>query len=553
MSMDVRQLRQENESLRAEIAKRASEVAKRDATIHDLRRELDVYRRLLFGAKRAAPARSDGRQGHLFEAELLAEAEQVARGTEAVGAIESGAADEGASPAPAPTGGKGKSRGKSKARRRSIFPDHAPVLRTTYELPEGKRGCACGAEMTPIGESVTKELERLEVTVVHEIARTKYACRACGECAKTAPGPPRVIDKGLLGPGFLAHVIVDRFLNHMPYYRQEQKYDREGLSLSRTVLERSAAACAALFRPIYDQLRKEVLASEVLFTDDTSVKKGRPDRSGTNLARVWFTGDKVGNHLYDVTDSRRRDGPIEILGDHRGYLHADAFSGYDRLYLPGGATECACWAHFRRKIEEALAEEPELCRQALDRIAALYDVERDATERELNDEQRLALRHERSKPLLEQFASWLEIAAMDALPKGKFATAVRYGLNQWAAFCAFLKDGRIELDNNRSERGLRPFAVGRKNWLFFMTPGGGQNAAILMSLVMTAKAAGLNPYVYLRDLLIRISFEPDASKLTPFAWKRHFAEEVERDYRGSIKVVFDQAANDGEAPADAAE
>lgn len=513
------------ESLRRQLDELKSALVAKDQRIADLERHVEIYRKIAFGKlsekRKPLPTPHDPRQQLLFTT-LMAEAQQVARRSNVEGEIEQ----------------TREARPKKKATRRTEYPEHVPHFRSTYRLPESELVCECGGQLREIGVDVSKELERIETTIVHEIARTKYACPGCGSMAKTAPGPDRVIERGLLGPGFLAHVIVERFLNHMPYHRQEKKYESEGLDVSRSVLERSASRCAEILSPIADQIRKEVLATGVVFTDDTPVTVSKSSAGGSRKGRIWTYCDREDRHFYDFTESRTRDGPAAILRDYIGFAHADAYPGYDALYLPGGVTEVGCWAHARRGFDKADAQEPELAREGLRRIQELYAVERAAKEAGLSSEDRRALRQQRSKPLLEPFREWMDEIETRALPKGALMDAIRYVRNQWKALNVYLTDGRLEIDNNRAERAIRPFAIGRNNWMFFETPNGGHNAAIHMTLVRTAQAIGLNPKVYLRDVLTRVSSESDITKLTPHGWKEHFADEVARDFNGSIRVFL---------------
>lgn len=452
-----------------------------------------------------APAKSA--QGHLFLQEIAAEAARLADLHRAVATVSVAAHER-----------------KPNGRRRE-FPEHLPVVRTVCELEEDQRQCPCGGTLKEFGEETSRELERVETTIVHEIARKKYACPACCQGVVTAPWRGRVIEKGLLGPGFLAHVITERFGQHMPYFRLESKYKSEGLDLSRSVLCESMTRCSELFEPIVDVLRQQVVGSDVIFTDDTPVTIARSKSGGPREGRVWIYLDREGHHWYDFTPSRKRDGPMSVLGGFRGLVHADAYPGYDPLFLPEGATEVACWAHARRKFVEAEATEGTLAREAIDRIRTLFMIEREAAS--LSDDERRAVRDEKARPLVEEFRAWLDLAATQVLPKGPLAKAIGYANNQWSALTRYLDDGRLSISNNAAENALRPFALGRKNWLFFQREGGGKVASILMSLLMTARAAGVNPRDYFRDILLRVS-EPGltAADLTPHAWKQRFEPEV---------------------------
>jgi transposase len=505
------------EALKALIAEQEEKIAAQRHTI-------DILTRIAFGRsseKRRAqlPAEAVG-QGHLFHADLLVEAERTAAAKDVQGEIVL---------TPPKTA-------KRAGGRRKRYPDHLPRVSTAYELPADKRSCSnCGGQLHEMGDETTREIERLETAIVHEIRRRKYACRSCTDGVVTTPGPDRVIDKGILGPGFLASVAVERFGNHMPYNRLEQKYATEGLDLSRSVLERSMARCASILKPLHDELLAEVLRSPSIFTDDTPVTIARPSSQlGSKQGRVWIYADREGRHHYDFTDSRKRDGPLKILGDYRGFMQADAYPGYDALFLPEGATEVACWAHARRKFVDAEKTEPELASGAIERIKALYAIEKHCTAANLDDTRRLAVRLRQSVPLLDELFAWMGLQEAQVLPKSPMGAALRYSLKLEAALRRYASDGRLEIDNNRAERGLRPVAVGRKNWMFFQTEGGGETATVLLSLVMTAKAIGLNPRTYLRDVLLRIARESDVAKLTPHGWKQHFAAEVEAEHQAAM-------------------
>jgi len=512
------------EVLKALILERDEKIAERDEKIAAQRHAIDVLTRIAFGRsseKRRPALRSDAiGQGHLFHADLLVEAERTAAAKDVQGEIVL----------------EPPKKARRKGGRRAKYPDHVPRVSTTYELAEDRRSCAsCGGELHEIGEETTRELERLETAIVHEIRRRKYACRACTDGVVTAPGPDRVIDKGILGPGFLASVCVERFGNHMPYHRLEKKYASEGLDLSRSVLERSMAKCAWILRPLHEENRAEVLRSPSIFTDDTPVTIARPrDRAGSKQGRVWIYADREGRFSYDFTDSRKRDGPMRILGDYRGFIQADAYPGYDALFLPEGATEVACWAHARRKFVDAEKTDPELAGEAIERIRALYRIEKHCRAAELDDAARLAVRQEEAVVLLDELFAWMALKEAAVLPKSPMAAALRYSLTLEAALRRYAGDGRLEIDNNRAERALRPVAVGRKNWMFFQTEGGGETATVLLSLVMTAKEIGIDPKTYLRDVLLRVGQESDVSKLTPHGWKEHFAAEVEAERQAAM-------------------
>lgn len=505
-------------------------VAQQVELIRKLEHNVEVFRRIAFGGgsekrghRKLPEGEADARQGHLWLAQIVEEAERAAEihGTQGTIEIEAPKSE------------------RKPSKRRQKMPSHLHRVRTTYELFGDDLVCDCGNSMHRISEDVRRELERIEFTLVHEVARVKYGCRKCEGCVRTAPAPDRVIDKGLLSPGFLAHVITERFGMHMPYNRMEQKYASEGLDLSRSVLQRSTAKCAELLEPIYHQLGRDVLAQRVVHTDDTPVTIARNELGKRSQGRVWVYADHDHRIWYDFTSNRRQDGPEKLLANFMGYLQADAYKGYDQFFVPGGATEVACWAHARRKFVDAESKDPKLVAQALEHIGALYAVEsavKDAAAaggREPTADEFLAARQARSKPQLEVIRSWLEWAATQVLPQSPVFEAVRYARNQWQALCEYVEDGDLHIDNNLAERALRPFAIGRKNWLFFQTEGGGKTGAVLASLLHTARAIGIDPRTYFRDVLLRIGSEADVAKLTPHGWKQHFAQDV-ADHHGDI-------------------
>ena len=508
--MDLaRDLPRDLNALKSLVVTQRQWLAERDEEIARLEQHNQMLTKLIFGksSEKRAPLPTDSSlQGHLFIQEIAAEAARLAEQYKVAATVEVHAHT------------------RVKKGRRASFPEHLPTVRTVCELREEDRTCACGGTLTEFGEETSRELERVETTVVHEIARKKYACATCKEGVVTAPWRGRVIEKGLLGPGFLAHVITERFLNHLPYYRLEGKYKAEGLDLSRSVLCESMARCAELLEPIAEEIKKDVLASPVIHTDDTPVTLAQSATGGSKQARVWVYLNREGRIWYEFTESRKRDGPARVFADFTGFIQADAYGGYDGLYLPGGATEVACWAHVRRKFVDAEPTDPSLAKEAVDRIRVLFEIE--AAAKELCDDARAALRQEKAAPLLKEFKAWLDLAETQALPKSPLGRAIVYAKNQWPALVRYAEDGRLAISNNAAERALRPLAVGRKNWLFFQREGGGRTAAILMSLLMTAKAAGVNPGDYFKDVLLRISTCKDARLLTPHEWKANFEAEV---------------------------
>jgi transposase len=324
------------------------------------------------------------------------------------------------------------------------------------------------------------------------------------------------------GSGLLAHVIVSKFADHLPLYRLERIFQRQGVSLARTTLCDWLASAAELLSPLDALLCAQVRLSAVLHTDDTPVPVQDDDRDRTRQGRIWvYIGDKSHPYtVFDYTPSRRRDGPATFLEGYAGYLQADAFGGYDGIDAGGKVHEVGCWAHARRKFYETRASDPERAHEALARIRQVYDVEDRA--RELTDEGRAAMRQRESVPLLTALCQWLQEQQQMVLPKSPIAQAIGYALNQWPALVRYTEAGTLAIDNNAAERALRGVAIGRKNWMFFGSDGGGKTAATLLSVLASCQRHEIDPFVYLRDVLSQIRGRPPERwrELLPDVWKQ---------------------------------
>lgn len=347
------------------------------------------------------------------------------------------------------------------------------------------------------------------------------------EIVIAAPKPAMPIAKGLPGPGLLAHLIVSKCVDHLPLHRLERVYQRQGLFLHRSTLCDWMAACADLLRPLYDLMVSVVLQSRALHTDDTTVQMQELVTHLLSTARFWvYLGDA--DHPYNVFDftvNRKRDGPQQFLANYQGYLHADAFSGYDGLYLPDPRTaaariiEVACNAHARRKFYEARGSDALRSHQALAYYRQLYELERQA--KDFSDVQRLQMRQDLSVPILGQFHQWLEAQRPEVLPKSPMAEALGYALNNWAALVRYTEAGFLAIDNNVAEREMKRIAIGRKNWLTVGSPRGGQTAAVLFSFTSTCQRLGVEPWAYLQDVLARLPAMPagQLGEFLPDRWQ----------------------------------
>jgi len=325
-----------------------------------------------------------------------------------------------------------------------------------------------------------------------------------------AAKPPMPITKGLPGPGLLAHLIVSKYTDHLPLYRLERIYERQGVFLPRSTLCDWLMASGELLRPLYDVLVGLVLQSRALHTDDTPLKMRDPKTGALSTARMWaYLGDKAHPYnVFDFTLTRKRDGPEQFLSGYQGYLHADAFSGYDRLYLPDPRTsttriiEVACNAHARRKFYEARSTDHLRSHLALAYYRQLYELERSSND--FSESQRMQMRQDLALVILEKFHAWVETASQEVLPKSPMAEALGYVRNNWTALVRYTEAGFLDIDNNAAEREMKRIAIGRKNWLFVGSPKGGQTAAVLMSFTSTCHRLGVEPWGYLRDVLERL-------------------------------------------------
>lgn len=414
---------------------------------------------------------------------------------------------------------------RKRRRGRRLLPDDLPREEVLHELPEDQRLCPVDGQPMPlIRYEVSEQLEYTPATLkvlVHK--RAVYACPARHDASRLvmAPKPPQPIDKGLAGPGLLAALVVGKFGDHLPGYRWEDILSRHGALIRRGTIYDWLAGVADLALPLYDLLRQRVLASKVIHTDDTSVKLIDPALHGTRAARFWaYLGDqRHPSVVYEFTESRQRAGPQQFLQSFQGYLQADAYGGYDGVYLASGGAirEVACWAHCRRYWYQARDQDAARAHHVLAVISRLYDVERAA--RDVDAPLRQAWRAQHAAPLLAGLQAWL--AQQEFLPKSAIGHAATYTRNQWEALNRYLEDGDLAIDNNAAERAMRPVAIGRKNWLFVGSPRAGRRAAVLMSLVASCKANHVEPWAWLRDVLIQLPQGANPAQLLPDHWLEH--------------------------------
>ena len=419
-----------------------------------------------------------------------------------------------------------KKKKKRKGHGRRPLPEHLERVLAEYDLAEDEQICSeCNGALYHIGEEVSERLEYIPASlyVIREVCH-KYGCKN-GCQVVTAQKPMQPIEKGIAGPGLLAHVAVSKYGDHLPLNRQNEIFKRQGIEIARSTMCDWMAACAELVEPLYNLMKDKVLSSKVVQTDDTPVGVLDSELTRTKTGRIWtYVGDR--DHpftVYDYTPTRSRDGPLEFMKDYNRYLQADAYAGYDALFNDPNreVIELACWAHTRRKFYDAQSSDPMRCMVMLAWIRILYGVEREARELKLDSDGRLALRQKKSKSILKDIKKYLLRERVEVLPKSPEGRAMSYALSNWEALLRYCEDGDLEIDNNGAERSLRGIAVGRKNWMFYGSDQGGQTAAILTSFVSTCKRHRIDPYAYLRDIFERISAHPmkHLEELLPDRWK----------------------------------
>jgi transposase len=405
--------------------------------------------------------------------------------------------------------------------KRTALPAHLPRVEYRHE-PESTT-CACGCVLKRIGEDVSEKLDYAPgLFSVDRHIRGKWVCTQC-ETLIQAPVAPEIIDKGIPTSGLLAHLLVAKFSDHLPLYRQSTIFGRAGLAIPRSTLASWVGVCGSKLQPLVDQLKAQVLTYPVLQADETPVSTLAPGTGKTHRSYLWAyaTGEfeSLRAVVYDFTPSRSGEHARTFLGAWKGHLVCDDYSGYKASFLKG-VTEVGCMAHARRHFFELhAANKSVLAAEALDRIRQLYAIE--AEIKTLKPPDRLEHRQRRSQPIANSLHEWLKGQRAKVPDGSAIAKAIDYSLNRWPALTRFLVDPALPIDNNHDERQIRPWAVGKKNWLFTGTQLAGERAAAIMSLIQTAKLNGHDPHAFLKDVLARLPTQP-ASKLDellPQNWK----------------------------------
>jgi transposase len=416
---------------------------------------------------------------------------------------------------------------RRKGRRNLANFENLPVTTCVHELSAAERACpCCGIERKQIGTDESWQVEYLpgHFERIHHL-RKKYTCTCCESNGnnpqmETAAKPEMAIDKGMAGPGLLAYIVTSKFSDYLPLYRLEDIFERQGFEISRATQSVWCGDIADLAEPLYELMAERVRASHVVATDDTimpMLSKGK-----TTNARMWvYVGDDgYPYNVFDFTLNRGRDGPKYFLKDYRQVLLADAYGGYNGVVAGNEITRAGCWAHMKRKVIDAEKAAPEIAREAVERVRALYAIERQC--KDASVEERLKLRQQQSAPLLAQLRERLLTWKEQLLPKHPMAEAVNYALSQWTELNVFCSDGAVSIDNNVSEREMKRVVLNRKNSLFVGNPRGGRTAAILATFTSTCRRHDIDPQLYLTQLLTNLSQvrKSELPNWLPDQWKR---------------------------------
>jgi transposase len=487
---ELRRLEAELESHRQTLSEQSDELHARSQRIEHLKLMVEKLRHVIFGTKsekiilQLEQMELELEDRESTQAELLAAAERVSPGKEP----------------------------KARAERKPL-PAH--LLREVVTHAPNRDGCPdCGGQLRQFGEDISEQLEYIPDTfkVIRHV-RPKFSCSGCDRVVE-APAPSRPIERGLAGPGLLAHVIVSKFSDHLPLYRQSEIYARQGVEISRSTLAGWVGAASDLLGPLVDAMQKHVLAGRKLHADDTPVPVLSPGNGKTKTGRLWTyvrddrpAGEETAPAVwFTYSADRKGEHPRQHLKNFKGALQADAYAGFHHLY-GDHIYEAACWAHARRKFHEIhVIHASPTTTEALARIGALYAIEDEI--RGKPADLRLGIRQSRARPLLDELRRWMEKSLRSLSAKSETAGAIRYALSRWRALTRYTEDGLLEIDNSAAERALRAVALGRKNFLFVGSDCGGERAAAMYSLIGSAKLNGLDPELYLLTVLTRIADHP---------------------------------------------
>ena len=494
------------------IAEHQAILTDKDSYITQLEEQVQLLKALQHAAKseKAKPSQGEEQYSLFDEAEFAVEedAEEEAETTEVAG------------------------HSRSKRGRRPIA-DAYPRVEVVHDIPEEDKVCPCGCELTRIGEEVSEKLDIVpqKIQVIRHI-RPKYACRSCegvedeGATVKTAPMEPQLISQGIVTPGLLAYILVNKFCDGLPFYRQQNMFDRLGVDISRATMSGWTLRAAKACEPLIELLYREIRSGPIINMDETTVQVLKePGRKNTSKSYMWVARGGPPKRpvvLFHYDPGRSGKVAETIVGNFKGFLQTDGYAGYNALGERDGITHVGCLVHVRRKFHDVLKagakKKNGAAQTVIDLIAKLYKLEKQAKEKKLEPAAIQAMRQERAKPILDKIKALVDERVKTTPPKSLLGRAISYALGQWPRIEVYLEDGRLSPDNNAAENAIRPFAVGRKNWLFSGSPRGAKASAAIYSLVETAKANGLNPYDSLLHVFERLphaACEDDLKALLP--------------------------------------
>ena len=505
--LDAPQLREMVRSLMGAVVAKDREIAFKQAMIDKITHEMAVLKRLKFAARSEA---FNAEQKSLLEETIDADLAALQAELDKVRPSE-------------------KDTGEKKQPKREALPAHLPRREVHHE--PANTTCHCGCALKRIGEDVAEKLDYAPgVFTVERHVRGKWVCTKC-ETLVQAPVAPHIIDKGLPTSGLLAQVLVAKFLDHLPRYRQERIFERAGLAIARSTLAQWVGECGTQLQPLVDALTAELLKHSVLHADETPVAMLKPGNGKTHRAYLWSYCTTRYNEtkavVFDFAESRAGLHAREFLGlpgsdqnpGWHGKLICDDYSGYKQL-LTMGVTEAGCLAHARRKFFDLWANHKStVAEEALKYFVQLYEVEREV--QDLDPDERRRIRQLKTRPVADALNKWLQLQRQKVPDGSATAKAIDYSLNRWAALTRYLDDGDLPADNNWVENQIRPIAIGRNNWLFAGSLRAGKRAAAVMSLVHSARLNGHDPYVYLKDVLERLPTQPASrvQELLPHRWQ----------------------------------
>jgi len=402
----------------------------------------------------------------------------------------------------------------------------AKVLETVSERIEPKEKVClhCGKDKCEIGQEKSERFEYVPAKIVrHEIVRPKLAC-TCGKAGVSiAPLPPMAVAQGQAGASLLAHVLLSKFVDHLPLYRQQQQFERLGVNFSKSTLGDWVQQGASWLQPVVREMKQQLLQGDYVQVDETPVRVQDPDVIGKCATGwLWVMGAPQGDVIFEFHPGRSKEFACELLGNFKGYLQRDGYGVYgslarDHPELLG----VGCWSHARRKFVDALEDQCDEAMPVVNELRKLYLVERHARQENLTAPQRYQLRQQISLPILTSLRPMLEGLRDKVLPQSPVGKAARYCLNEWAALSRYLLDGRLEIDNNLTENAIRPSAVGKKNWLFIGHPEAGWRSAVIYSIVVSCQRRGIEPWDYLKDVLTRLPGmkQTEIASVLPASWK----------------------------------